>query len=389
MSITQLKKSIIREIDSRSDRLRELTLKIHDNPELGFHETRASQWLSGYLEEHGFRIKRGIAGLETSFTASYGNGKPEIGILAEYDALPELGHACGHNLIAVSAVSAGIGAKLAADEYGGTITVIGTPAEELYGGKIVMAENGAFADLDVAMMVHPGTVDAATTEALACHSLYVDFTGKPAHAAARPEEGINALEAMILSFNAINSLRQHIKSTARVHGIITSGGEAANIVPAYSAGNFIVRAKDNAYLDELKEKVINCFKGAAEATGAVLNYKWDEVCYSPLKNNMDMAGLFVENMKSLGRDTLLAEEGMAFGSTDMGNVSQVVPSIHGIVAIAEKEVLGHSPEFAEAAASDRGIAGMLDAAKAMAMTVADVLSDPDILANIKEEFLSS
>ena len=386
MNLEKLKESIQSEIEKQSDKLKELALKIHSNPELGFHENQASEWLTAFLEENGFSVTHGTGGLSTAFRATYGSGKPEIAVLAEYDALPELGHACGHNLIATSAVGAGVAAKLAVDEFGGTVNVIGTPAEELYGGKIVMAENGAFSDIDFAMMIHPGTVNAATTDALACHSLEVEFKGKPSHAAAKPEEGINALEAMILSFTGINSLRQHIRSSARIHGIITHGGEAANIVPAYSAGSFIVRAAEGAYLEELKERVISCFKGAAEATGAELSYKWDDVCYLPMQNNMLMAENFSENMRSLDRDIYVTDPDRAFGSTDMGNISQIVPGIHGIVCIAEKDVLGHSPEFAEAAASEQGLQGMIDAAKAMAMTVADILSDAGIQAEIKKEF---
>ncbi|MBN2240423.1 MAG: M20 family metallopeptidase [Dehalococcoidales bacterium] len=386
MNPDNVKEAILLEISDQSSRLKELALRIHANPELGFQEFQASEWLSSYLEENGFSIERETGGLTTAFKASYGSGKPDIAILAEYDALPELGHACGHNLIATSAVGAGVAAKHAVDALGGTVHVIGTPAEELYGGKAIMAEKGAFSDIDFAMMIHPGTLDTATTDALACQTLDIEFKGKPAHAAARPEEGINALEALILSFNGINSLRQHIRSSARIHGIITNGGEAANIVPAYASGNFIVRAAEGDYLEELKEKVLNCFKGAAEATGAELVYTWDDVCYLPMLNNFPMAALFTENMKTLGRETTLTDDEKAFGSTDMGNVSQIVPGIHAIVSIADKNVLGHSPEFAVSAASERGIAGMLDGAKAMAMTVADILADREIQEKIKSAF---
>src|SRR4030042_1476607 len=384
-----MKKTIIDKVENQRGSLKEITRKIHSNPELGFHEEQASGILTDYLKENGFAVELGICRLPTAFKAVYGKGKPDIAILAEYDSLPEIGHACGHNSIDTSAVGAGVAAKTAVDEYGGSVLVIGTPAEELYGGKIVMAERNAFNNIDAAMMVHPGTTDAATTKALACQTLDGEYIGKSAHAAARPEEGINALEALLLSFTAINSLRQHIRSTARIHGIVTNGGEAANIVPAYSSGNFIVRAADDAYLDELKERVLDCFRGAAKATGAEMRYKWDDVCYSPMRNNLKLAGLFADNMKKLGRNTSITEPERAFGSTDMGNVSQIVPGIYGIVAIADKNVLVHSPEFADAAISERGIEGMMDAAKAMAMTVADILSDSDIQADIKEEFYSS
>jgi len=388
MEIKELKDLIVNELEAHHNQLSELSLKIHSNPELGFQEVKATDWLTGYLEENGFSLERGICKLPTAFKASYGKGRPLIAILAEYDALPNLGHACGHNIIATCAVGAGVASKLAVDKFGGSILVIGTPAEELYGGKIIMADRGAFNDLDIAMIVHPGTRDTATTEALACQTLDIEFFGKAAHAAAGPEQGINALEAMLQSFTAINSLRQHIKSTARIHGIITDGGEAANIVPAHSAGNFIVRAMDIDYLDELKEKVLNCFIGAATATGAQLKYKWDEVCYAPMRNNLTLARLFAENMESLGRSVSLADTEQAFASTDMGNVSQLIPSIHAFVAIADEEVQVHSPEFASAAISGRGIKGMLDATKALAMTVVDLIASPEILSRVKEEFNS-
>ena len=386
MDIDQLKASIIGEVDNRRHQLSELSLKIHSNPELGFQEVKAANWLAQYLEENGFSVERGICELPTAFRGSYGKGKPAIAILAEYDALPDLGHGCGHNLIAGCAVGGGVASKQAIDQFGGSILVIGTPAEELYGGKIIMADKGAFDDIDAAMVVHPGTHDTATAQTLACQTLEVEFFGKEAHAAAIPEEGINALEAMIQSFTAINSLRQHIKDKARIHGIITDGGEAANVVPAHSAGNFIVRAEDDTYLDELKQKVINCFSGAATASGARLEYKWGEGRYAPLFNNLTLAQLFCQNMQSLGRNMKLSDPGKNFGSTDMGNVSQLVPSIHPSVAIAPEDVLGHSPQFASAAASEAGISGLIDAAKALAMTVVDLVANPEIATKVKEEF---
>ena len=386
MDIEKLKASVTGEIDAQRPQLSELSLRIHANPELGFHEVKAVAWLTRYLEENGFSIERGICELPTAFRASYGQGKPAIAILAEYDALPGIGHACGHNIIATCAVGAAVASKLAINQFGGSILVIGTPAEELYAGKAIMVDRGAFDNVDMAMMVHPGVYNSPTTHALACQNLEVEFFGRAAHAAARPEEGINALEAMLNSFAAINSLRQHIKSTARIHGIITDGGEAANIVPAHSAANFIVRAEDNAYLDELKKKVLNCFIGAATVSGARLEYKWDEVYYSPMRNNLTLARLFRQNMQSLGRRMQLFNSDIAFGSTDMGNVSQVVPGIHPIVTIAPKDVLGHSPQFAEAAASEAGMCGLVDAAKALAITATDLVADPSIAARVTKEF---
>ena len=386
MDIERLKTSVVGEIDAHRQQLSELSLKIHANPEIAFQEVKSATWLTEYLKENGFSIEQGICGLATAFRASYGQGKPAIAILAEYDALPKLGHACGHNIIATSAVGAGIAAKLAVDRFGGTVLVIGTPGEEMEGGKVFMIDRGAFDGVDVAMMMHPGVRNTATIRGLACQSLGVEFFGKPAHAAARPAEGINALEAMIQSYTAINSLRQHIKSSARIHGIITDGGEAANVVPAHSAGYFIVRAEDDDYLDELKQKVINCFTGAAMASGARLEYKWGEVRYSSLRNNLTLAQLFRRNIQSLGRKMPLSDPRVSFGSTDMGNVSQLVPGIHPMIAIAPVNVLGHSPEFASAAASEKGTLGLLDAAKALAMTVVDLVANPEIVVRVKEEF---
>jgi len=386
LDIEKLKAQVIGEIDARHHQLSELSLKIHSNPELAFQEVKAATWLTQYLEENGFSIERGICELPTAFRGSYGQGKPAIAILAEYDALPNLGHACGHNLIAASAIGAGVASKLAIDRCGGSVLVIGTPAEEQYGGKAIMAERGAFDNVDVAMMVHPGVCDVATTRALACLALEVEFFGKAAHAASRPETGINALEAMLNSFVAINSLRQHIKDKARIHGIITDGGEAANIIPAHSAGSFLVRAEDDNYLDELKQKVLNCFIGAATASGARLEYRWGNIRYAPLRNNLTLAQLFTQNMQFLGRKVEALDPSKAFGSTDMGNVSQLVPSIHPFVAIAPVEVVVHSPQFALAAASEVGIQGLFDAAKALAMSVVDLVANPEIVIKVKEEF---
>ncbi len=388
MDTERLKTLVTGEIDAHRHQLSELALKIHANPELGFQEVKATEWLTEYLKENGFSTERGIYGLPTAFKASYGKGKPAIAILAEYDALPDLGHACGHNLIATCAIGAGIASKPAIDQFGGSILVIGTPAEEKGGGKVIMANRGAFNDLDIAMMIHPSTHDTATARALACQSLEVEFFGKAAHAAAWPEAGINALEAMLQSFTAINSLRQHTRRTSRIHGIITDGGQAANVVPAHSAGRFLVRAEDDAYLEELKQKVLNCFIGAATASGARLEYRWGEIGYAPLRTNLTLARLYQRNMQSLGRRVALSNPTGGFGSTDMGNVSQLVPSIQPFVAIGEKRVVIHSAEFALAAASQAGIKGMLDGAKALAMTVVDLVANPEIVTKVKEEFES-
>ncbi|HEY51138.1 MAG TPA: M20 family metallopeptidase [Dehalococcoidia bacterium] len=386
LSASELKARVINEVDNHRDQLRDLSLRIHSHPETAFQEEKAAAWLGDYLQEKGFSIEKGICGLPTAFRASYGKGKPTIAILAEYDALPKLGHACGHNIIATSAVGAGIAARLAVDEFGGTVQVLGTPAEEMYGGKVYMIKRGAFKGIDAVMMVHPAGLNTATTKFLALQALEVEFFGKPAHAAARPEAGINALEAMLMSYAAINSLRQHIKDSARIHGIITDGGEAPNIVPAHTAGRFNVRAEEDKYLEELKERVLNCFIGAATATGARLKYQWGKVRYAPLRNNFTLARMFRKNLQSLGRRVHLVDPRIGIGSSDIGNVSQVIPSIHPLIAIASARTVTHSPQFAETAVSEAGTRGLLDAAKAMAMTAVDLMAEPAALDEVKKEF---
>lgn len=249
-----------------------------------------------------------------------------------------------------------------------------------------MVERGAFNNIDSAMMVHPSSYDTATIRALACASLDVEFFGQEAHAAAHPEAGINALEAMIQSYNAINSLRQHMVERARIHGIITDGGSAANIVPGHSAGRFLVRADDVTYLEELKERVLNCFRGAAQATGTRLEYRWDASQYAPMRNNQALARLFVDNMASLGHPVPVFNPAISFGSTDMGNVSQRVPTMHAEAAIAPPHVSVHTPEFARLAAEEKSHLIMLEAATALAQTAIDLLASPEELAKVREEF---
>jgi amidohydrolase len=389
LDIGKLKAGIIKDIDAQKAQLGQLSRKIHNNPETAMQENLASTWLTAYLKVNGFKVETGIYKLPTAFSGRYGKGKPVIAFLAEYDALPKMGHACGHNLIATSAVAAGIGAKKAVDELGGSIVVYGTPGEEGDAGKAIMVDRGAFKDLDAVMITHPGGGHQVVLNALACQTLDVEFVGKAAHAAANPEAGINALEAMILSYNAINALRQHIKDSARIHGIITDGGEAANIVPAHTAANFLVRAVDDKYLDILKEKVLNCFVGAAASTGAELKYRWADVRYAAMRNNMTLAKLFKKNMLEMGILIPLGDTSENGGSSDVGNVSLVAPTIQPIVGIATENISLHTPEFREAAVSKKGLRRMLDAGKAMAMTAADLLADPKLLASVRVEFQKS
>lgn len=382
----KLKTRILQMADAQREELQALCLKIHHNPETGLDEYNAASWLTEYLGRHDFTVKKGVGNLPTAFQASYGSGKPNIVLLAEYDALPELGHACGHNIIGTSAVGAAVASRPAADTYGGTITVIGSPSEEFHSGKELLIREGVFSDTDIAMMIHPGSRNVSTISTLACINLEVEFTGLEAHASANPEEGVNALEAMLLSFNAINSLRQHIPESARIHGIITDGGQAANIVPAHSAAMFMVRATTVDYLKFLQGRVIDCFKGASLATGSKLKYRWASAFCKPMKNNQVLADLFNCNMARVGRTMETAQ--IDFASTDMGNISQLVPSIHPIIAIAPAGTSLHSTDFLNAAASEKGIEGMMDGVSAMAFTVTDILADKQIITDINKDFNS-
>lgn len=384
MDVDELKGQAASMVDARRDELVELSLTIHRNPEVAFEEVKASGWLSDYLEGNGFTVKRGICDLPTAFEARYGSGEPWIALLAEYDALPKVGHACGHNIIGTAAVGAAVAVRGFIDQAGGTVVVIGTPAEESTGGKVVMAEKGAFQGIDAAMLVHPHGLNLASMQALACIRLDVEFFGKATHAAGHPQGGINALEALIQSFNGVNSLRQHIDERARIHGIITHGGDAPNVVPDHSAATFLVRAEFDFYLEELKEKVLNCFKAAALATGARLEHEWGSY-YAPLRCNFALAELFSGNMKTLGREMLPPLE-RGLGSSDMGNVSVLVPTIHPMVAIASLDVVPHSAEFAQAAASEKGHQGLVDGAKGMAMTVVDLIARPEAMKRVRDEF---
>jgi amidohydrolase len=385
--LDDVKKRAIDEIEAHRDELIELSLRIHANPETAFQEVKAAGWLTDYLEAEGFAVKRGICQIDTAFRASYGSGRPRVAFIAEYDALAGIGHGCGHNIIATAAMGAAIATKAIVPEAGGTALVIGTPAEEAAGGKVFMASRGAFDDLDVAMLVHPANRDVAVTYALACLELGVEYFGRAAHAAARPEAGINALDALVIAYNGVSALRQHIRDSARIHGIITDGGQAVNVVPEHAAGVFLIRAEDDDYLEELKEKVLACFRAGAEATGARLEHRWgEEARYRAMRSNRALAEAYRRNMEALGRQVQERDSGRSLGSTDMGNVSALVPAIHPTVAIAPPDVPIHTPEFRDVSASEAGHRGLLDAAKAMAMTAVDVLLDADLRRRIEEEF---
>jgi amidohydrolase len=386
MDLDDLKSRACAAIDAEAERLITLSHRIHSHPELAYHEVQASGWLIDYLRGHGFDVTPGVADLPTAFRARAGASGPTVAVLAEYDALPGVGHGCGHNIIATAAAGAGAGVRAVIGELAGSVQVIGTPAEEVYGGKVAMIRAGAFEGLDAAIMTHPGTREAVYAKALACAELRVEYQGREAHAAAQPERGINALEAMIIAFNAINALRQHVRRTARVHGIITDGGQAPNIVPARSAASFLVRAEDDDYLEELKTRVAACFGAGATATGATLELAWNPNQYAAMNTNPAIAAAHRRNLAALGREVPEQENPRPLGSTDMGNVSKVVPGIHPTIAIAPPEINGHSPAFAEYAISAAGDRAVVDGAKALAMTAIDILGDGDLRARMREEF---
>ncbi|MFQ5802433.1 MAG: M20 family metallopeptidase [Candidatus Methylomirabilales bacterium] len=382
-----LKQAVIKEVDRLSPELLQVSQFLHANPELSFEEVQAAEFLTRIMEEHGFSVERGVAGLGTAFTATSASGEgPTVAFLAEYDALPGIGHACGHNLIASGSVGAALALKSCLDQVPGRVLLVGCPAEEKGGGKIPLVESGLFRWVDAAMLVHPSNRTEIVKKALGMRDVHVEFFGKAAHAAAVPYLGTNALDAVILTFNNINALRQQLRSDARVHGIITHGGKAPNIIPDYAAALFYVRALDIPYLEEVYQKVLGCFEGAASATGTRHQVKRAGHDYHPHKINYTLAQLFRQNLEALGGEVDQGPEDVDLGSTDVGNVSQVVPTLQPTITICGPKVSCHMPEFAVASGSSAGEEGMLLAARAMALTGLDLLRDRAALDRVKAEF---
>ena len=391
--LKKIKQQILKESESIEQEVWETALFIHEHPELGSEEFQAVEKLTKLLEKHDFTVEREVAGLKTAFRATYvlnGNASPTVAYLAEYDALPGVGHACGHNLIGAMSAGAGILLSKLKDGLNGRIVVLGTPDEEGEGGKISMIKEGLFSDIDAAMMIHPGgSGDIKRKWNLAAFPVVVEFHGKPAHAASKPYEGINALDAMILLFNNIAQLRQQLKNDVRIHGIITHGGAAANIIPEYTRGTFAVRASELDRTYDVLEKFKNCVKAAALATGATENIQINfEQAYEPLMTNNVLMNLYSENMQALGVEIKEQSPSELGGSSDMGNVSQVVPAIHPSGGIAEpgQEIISHSHEFAAASKSERAKTAIMLGMQALAMCGVDLLGNPDTLRAVKEEF---
>jgi amidohydrolase len=384
-----MKQLISEAINKLQDTFYDVSKYIGQNPELGHEEFKACKALTDVLKEQGFTVEIGTCDLPTAFTAVYDSQKPgpSIGFMAEYDALPDLGHACGHNLIGTMSIAAGIGLSKAVAETGGKIYVYGTPAEETRGGKVTMAEQGIFNHLDVAMMVHPYYCHQKSGRSLAMDAIQFEFFGKSAHAAAAPHEGINALDGVLQTFNSINALRQHVKPDVRIHGVITEGGKAANVVPDYAVAQFYVRASTRTYADEVTDKVKACANGAALATGTKLKISNYEFSYDDMQTNQTLSDVYTKNLISLGVDEQsITEDQGDHGSLDMGNVSQVVPAIHPYIQICDDYFVCHTHEFREAALSEQGREAMILGAKTMALTGYDVLTNQTMLQKIKEEF---
>jgi len=380
-------KSAARErFESSRNKLIDLSHRIHAHPELGFEEEKSSTWLCESLADAGFSVDKGICDLPTAFRARAGSGPLHIGICAEYDSLPGIGHACGHNIIAASAVGAALAAAKVADEVGLTISVIGTPAEEVgnAGGKILLLERGGFRGIHASMMVHPAPFDMLRSKIIAASMFEVHYTGKESHASAFPELGVNAADALTVAQTAIGLLRQHIRSTDRIHGIVTNGGVAPNVVPAHTSAKYIARSESLAQLAELRPKVFRCFEAGALATGSKLTITGGDKPYAEMLHNNDMADLYRRNSEALGRPfpNLGEWETRPSGSTDMGNVSLEMPSIHPMIGINSLPAVNHQPEFTAHCVTADADKALIDGALAMAWTCIDLATAPEVRARL-------
>jgi amidohydrolase len=375
------KQAVKGQIDQDRDRLFALSHRLHAHPEIGWEEERACAWLAEMLADAGFAVEAGCYDLPTAFVARAGSGPLHLAICAEYDALPDIGHACGHNIIAASAVGAGIAAAKIADDLGLTVSVIGTPAEEILdsGGKILLLERGAFAGVHAAMMVHPGPSNVLEPNLIAATLFDVEYTGKPAHAGAFPHLGVNAADALVVAQTAIGLLRQQLRPTDRVHGIVTKGGDAANVIPAHTRARYSVRATVLGDLVDVRDKVFRCFEAGALATGATLAISGGEKPYAEGRWDPELSTVFGRNAEALGRTFV---ESPMPASTDMGNISHAIPSIHPMIGIGSLPAVNHQPEFAAHCVSDAADRALLDGALALAWTAVDVAADPGFSARL-------
>lgn len=390
VDIEALKLRIDEVVAANAAALVEASHQIHAHPELGFQEHRAHEILSDLLSDAGLSVTRGAYGLDTAFEARSGSGGPTIAVLCEYDALPGIGHACGHNVIGTAGVGAGIAAASLAEELGATVVVLGTPAEEGGGGKVFLAERGAFDGIDAALMVHPAGLDLARFAAIAIQQLKVTYHGKAAHAAAAPHTGRNALDAAVLGYMNVAALRQHIRPNERIHGIFTEAGEAPNVVPARAAATWYVRSPSVRGLKALKERVLTALEAGALAAGCTMEHQWLDPAYADMVDNEPMIDRYRQNLARTGR--ALLEPGsldVVVGSTDMGNISHLVPSIHPMIAVSPPNVAIHTNDFVRYAGGPQGDLAVLDGAKAMAGTIIDLWVEPGALDEAKADFASA
>src|SRR5438128_3646974 len=389
-SLEQMKARVVEAVDGLADELERLSLQIHANPELCFKEEKAHGWLTEFLEKRGLRVERGVGGVPTAFRAIVpGTGRgPRVAIMAEYDALPGIGHACGHNVIATAGCGAGAALAVALGRlpFAGRVQVIGTPAEEGGAGKVKLMDAGVFADVDAAMMIHGRCGTQVWRPTLGIIKAKAEFFGQAAHASSWPWRGVNALNAVIGLFNALDAMRQQIRPDARMHGIITKGGEQANIIPEYTSAEFYLRAITVDYCWELLRRFTAAAEGAAAATGCRVTVTHDPTVHEPLKPNATMAGLFAKNLELIDFPEDPDDGQAGYGSTDCGNVSQRLPTIHPYIRISPDGVPGHSREFAEWARSPMARAGIVAGAKALALTAVDLLASPEALQRARQDF---
>jgi amidohydrolase len=384
-----LREALAQQVAALAEDVLALSHDIHANPELGFAERHAAAAVGKLLQRHGHDAEVGAYGIETAVRARAGSGRPTVAILAEYDALPGIGHACGHNVICATAVGAFLALAPLLSDLDGSIELIGTPAEEGGGGKELIAQSGGFDEVDAALMLHPFSADVAEHPWIGVRQVNVTFHGLSAHAAAMPFLGRNALDAVVNAYVGISQLRQHMMPSDRVHGIITDGGQRPNIVPERAAASFYLRSAEPGTLTELAERAEAIFEGAAIATGTAVEIDWDPCpVYLPVRNNHPLAARYAENMVPRGRKVVPAGvmPSHLTGSTDMGNVSIRVPSIHPTLGIAPLGVSIHNPEFTTWAASERADRGTVDGAYALAATAADFLADAGLRAAVAEDF---
>jgi len=372
-------------IEGARDSLIELSHALHADPEIAFQEVRASASVADQLDAAGFTVTRGLGGLPTAVSGVFGSGPLHVAIVAEYDALPGVGHACGHNIICAAAMGAALGLAAVAGELGLKVSLIGTPAEEGGGGKITLLEEGAFAGVHAAMMVHPAPLDTLDPLILAAQTLEIAYTGREAHAAGAPELGINAADAFVVAQVGIGLLRQHLPPLTRVHGIVDKGGEAPNIVPAHTSGRFMVRARTTDELEALRDRVVACFEAGATATGARLEVR-PRVRYAHMEQDPEILERYRLNAEALGRRFYpFAESGLGPVSTDMGDVSLALPSIHPMIGIDSLPAVNHQPEFTDAAASPAGDRAVIDGSLAMAWTAIDLTQSEPLRERLMED----